>query len=248
MTAHLWLSLFALGSTLACSVSAAPTSDPFAPGITTVRFEIDAMDGATPIGASASAVAEPWELLRVNVEALFEGSPRAVELPQDEGEIGPLADPGAGDYDTDALLALAEDHRDTTPSDEVALVHVLFVDGYYEEDGERNDAVLGVSIGDTGVIAMFAPVIGDGPLARFVEQTTIVHEFGHAGGLVDNGLDMVDDHLDAEHGHHCANDGCVMFWLNEGAADLREYVQQYVLSGDVVLFDDACLADAAAAQ
>ena len=39
-----------------------------------------------------------------------------------------------------------------------------------------------------------------------------------------------------------------MYWLNEGPTDLREYVTQYVSSGDTVLFDAACLADANAAS
>ncbi len=223
-------------------------SDPFAAGIQTVHFEIDAMPGATPIGASSSPTGEPWALLEVNVNALLEGAPRNVELPTSEADIGPLADAGVEDFDADALVALADEHRDTPAQSDLARFHVLFVDGYYLEDGVRNEAVLGVSLGDTGIIAMFAPVIGTGALSRFVEQTTLVHEFGHAAGLVDNGVDMVDPHLDAEHGHHCDNRSCVMYWLNEGPTDLREYVTQYVTSGDTVLFDAACLADANAAS
>lgn len=232
---------------LACYSETPTPPAAFSDDVAALRFEIDAMVGAEPLGASGTASAAPWELLRVNVEALYERAPREIALPEDAEAIGVLADPGALDYDADALLELAAAHRDTPTSSSDLTFHVMFVDGYYLDEGIRQDAVLGVSLGDTGTIAMFAPVIGDGPLSRFVEQTTLVHELGHAIGLVDNGVDMVDDHLDAAHGHHCENPDCVMYWLNEGATDLRTYAQQYASSGDVVLFDDACLADAAAA-
>jgi hypothetical protein len=239
--------LLALVPVLACYAEAPDRPAAFSDDVATLRFEIDAMVGAEPLGASATVNSPPWELLRVNVEALYERAPRKIALPEDADGIGILADPGAGDYDADALLDLAAAHRDTPASSGDLVFHVLFVDGYYLDDGVRQDAVLGVSLGDSGTIAMFAPVIGDGPLSRFVEQTTLVHELGHAFGLVDNGVEMVDDHLDVAHGHHCENPDCVMYWLNEGAADLRTYAQQYASSGEVVLFDDACLADAAAA-
>ncbi len=38
-----------------------------------------------------------------------------------------------------------------------------------------------------------------------------------------------------------------MYWANEGAGDLAEFVQQVVVTGDEVLFDSACRADVAAA-
>lgn len=60
-------------------------------------------------------------------------------------------------------------------------------------------------------------------------------------------LPLAAPHLDAEHGHHCDDLDCVMYWLNEGATDLVTYAKKYAASGDVVLFDDACLADAGAA-
>jgi hypothetical protein len=75
----------------------------------------------------------------------------------------------------------------------------------------------------------------------------LIHEFGHAVGLVDNGIPMVEPHGDQQHRGHCNDDECVMFWLNEGASDLRKYVEDYVADGDAVLFDDACLADTRAA-
>ena len=52
---------------------------------------------------------------------------------------------------------------------------------------------------------------------------------------------------DRAHAAHCDNEACVMFWLNEGFSDLRQYVEDYVTTGDTVIFDDACLADTRAA-
>jgi hypothetical protein len=97
--------------------------------------------------------------------------------------------------------------------------------------------------------AMFKDVIkGTGSLAnpnteRYVEQSTLVHELSHSIGLVDNGVPMVAPHKDAAHGAHCNNSNCVMYWLNEGAADARTFAINRVLTGSSILFDDACLAD-----
>ncbi len=111
--------------------------------------------------------------------------------------------------------------------------------------------MLGVSIGGTGVIAMFKPVVetlGVLPLVRhFGEQTTLIHEFGHALGLVDNGLPLSSEHLDPEHRAHCEHSDCVMYWANEGVADLADFVSRYVASGDSVVFGPDCRADVQAA-
>ena len=49
---------------------------------------------------------------------------------------------------------------------------------------------------------------------------------------------------DAEHGAHCNNPDCVMYYLNEGASDLANFVITAVTSGSTIVFDEACLSDA----
>jgi hypothetical protein len=101
----------------------------------------------------------------------------------------------------------------------------------------------------TGVIAMFKDVIRSTNVpafpnvVRFVEQSVLVHEGAHAIGLVDNGVKLASQHKDAEHGAHCTNDRCVMYWLNEGATDAAQFARMYVISGESILFDAACLGD-----
>ena len=74
---------------------------------------------------------------------------------------------------------------------------------------------IGVSLTGTTVIAIFKDVIessgvrSDGIVPKFIEQSTIVHELGHALGLVNNGVSISSDHHDADNGAHCINDICV---------------------------------------
>ncbi len=77
--------------------------------------------------------------------------------------------------------------------------YLLFLNGLFDDDGsgKGNPNILGVSLGDTGVIAIFKPVIDgtrqtalDTETPKLVEQLTLIHEFGHAAGLVDNGMPM----------------------------------------------------------
>jgi len=210
--------------------------------LTTVHVEVDYQPGAEPYTGSRS-----WGLFQENVDALFEGTGVTVIAPSELSEMQELAAAEQEDFTSSDLLALSEASLDTAADDHTRVFHVLWIDGYYADDEGRQDGVLGVSIGRTGVIAMFKPVIESlgftDVVRRFGEQATLIHEFGHAAGLVNNGVDMVDDHQDEEHGAHCDNDACVMFWANEGAGDLAEFVGRYVTSGETVLFDASCRQD-----
>lgn len=193
--------------------------------------------------------AQPYEggtLFDANAERLFRdtGKTFTVQSPT------PIDEPTKTSLDVNELLEIAARHRDVKNSDDTAGFYVLFVNARFKDSAlQVRDDVLGVSIGNTGVIAMFKPVIESTKsiltpnLERFVEQTTLTHEFGHAVGLVNNGAPALANHHDTEHGAHCSNEQCVMYWQNEGASAAIEFARKYLTSGNAIVFDADCLDD-----
>ncbi|QQR91614.1 MAG: hypothetical protein IPJ88_07800 [Myxococcales bacterium] len=242
------------------------TSVLFGSQVTSMIIEVDYQQGAEPYTVNVGGEGSPWSLMALNFTKLFEARPRPITIPttiEDMQNIGQAEDP---DFTVDDVIKLAKTHRDHISSKEVPSFYILFLDGYFFENNERQHGVLGISIGGTGMVAMFKPVIQstapqlnnttvDDLVRHFGEQTTLVHELGHAIGLVNNGLALTTAHWDEENGRHCSNERCVMYYLNEGARDLLEFVQDLNLCLDgaetaqeeddcLVLFGGACLGDA----
>ena len=221
----------------------------FGMGVESVTLEIDYQAGAEPytsfglLGTSGS----PFRLTRANLEELFSMTSPTLDIPTELSEMEEVTDISGQDFDVDTLLAIASRWRDGYSTSTDRTFYIVFLDGYFADETGRRSSVLGVSIGNTGVIAMFKPVIDSTSSPEYVEQTTLVHEFGHAAGLVNNGVAMVNDHQDEEHGKHCDNDNCVMYWANEGAANIGAFVSRYVLNPETVIFDQNCIEDVHAA-
>lgn len=238
------------------SDSGAPSpANPFTPeaGVTRVVVEIDYQRGAEPYTGSGVALGDTWRLFQTNAAKLFEGTGITVDVPTTLDRMQRLDDVRGEQFSGETILAIARAHRDRQTAGGMLSYYVVWLDGVFEENGAAKDKVLGVSLGSTGVIAMFKPVIESAglplvpDLSRVVEQTTLVHEFGHALGLVANGLPLTSAHHDAPNGAHCTNDRCVMYHTVDGVEAAREYAQRNVTRADVVLFGDECLADVAAA-
>lgn len=228
------------------------TKSLFGPEIDTIQLEVDYATGAEPYTGDVGSFGDLWGLFESNAEALFAGRGKTFVVPRTLGEMQAIGDVGPGPYDGDAILAIARDHRDAASGGGVATFYVIWLDGYYEENGAERRDVLGVSLGDTGVIAMFKPVIEGtalGPLdaiEKYVEQATLIHEFGHAVGLVDTGVPLASAHHDDEHPAHCTNQDCIMYFQVEGASGVVAFVQQWLTTGDTTLFGAECLGDTAA--
>ncbi len=220
----------------------------FDPSVTRVVFEIDYEQGQEPYTGPILGFGDTFDVMTANIDRLFAGK-KTLVIPRttaDMENIGNIADE---ELTTSDLLAIADAHRTQHDATGLATYYIVFVSGRFADASGVQDGVLGVSIGDTGVIAMFKDVIRSTDLpafpnvVRYVEQSTMVHEGSHAIGLVDNGVAMVAPHRDTAHGAHCSNDKCVMYWLNEGATDAAQFAHMYVVSGNAILFDAACLAD-----
>lgn len=244
-----WLFLLGLVGNTGCG-GEVPREDPphttlFDPGVTEIVVEVDYETGAAPILEPRRPGGRPWQVALSSFEALFDGSGITISLPETPTDAEDLGAIDGDDYTADDLVALNASRRDTNDTTTRRVVYVLLLDGYYS-DGERRDNIMGVAISGENLIAIFKPVLpAEGNLARFAEQATLVHEFGHLAGLVNNGLPLTSDHHDAANGAHCTNSDCVMHHLNEGRSEMMDFVDRLAMGPEqVVLFDAACLSDA----
>jgi hypothetical protein len=240
--------LAAAAAAAACGGDGGGGEDVFDAAVTKVAVEIDFETAQAPFTGPVAGFGDTFDLTVENVDRLFSGK-KALTIPRvlpEMEDIGTLADE---ELTTDDLLALADTYRGRHDESDTKTYYLLFVSGHFADAGGVQPNVLGLSIGHTGVIAMFKDVIRSTAspvlptLVRFVEQTTLVHELGHAIGLVDNGVPTVAAHVDTPHGAHCTNDRCVLYYLNEGASDAAMFARQVITTGNKILFDDQCLAD-----
>jgi hypothetical protein len=220
----------------------------FDPAVTDVTIEIDYEAGAEPYTGPMVGFGDTFDLSVANLDRLFAGT-KTLTLPRATSTMENIGAVPDQELTVEDLIALAQAHRSQTDTATKKTYYVLFVGGHFADGNGPNPNVLGISLGGTGVVAMFKDVIrstssvGLPNVVRYVEQSTLIHEIAHAVGLVDTGVTMTQPHRDATHGAHCTNDRCVMYWLNEGASDAAAYVQQHVVSNNSILFDAACLAD-----
>lgn len=215
-----------------------------------IVLEVGHAPGAEPDFGAGVGMSTPWQLVTNNLNRLFQGTGKTLVIPTSAAQTESVGAVSGMDFTTSQILSIVAPHRQADTGD-TAVVYAVWLPGYFNDGSMRRMDVLGVSIGTTGVIAMFKPVInGTGMLPgvrRFVEQTTLVHEFGHVAGLVNNGVTMTTAHHDSAHGAHCTNTDCVMYWQNEGANDLLSFINRRVTTDNVTLFGAECLADAAQA-
>jgi predicted Zn-dependent protease len=189
-----------------------------------------------------------WTIAQSNLNTLLR--PRGIQtiVPFNLGEMTYLGDLPETNFDITRLRSLAADVTNYDNESTQKGITVLFLNGYYERNGAVQDQVLGLNISGTDIVAIFKPVIeASSPsftLRKLVEQSTVVHEIGHALGLVNNGVPITTQHQDFENGAHCSNEDCVMYFQN-GGANVVEFVQPYISGGEIDLFGEDCKNDIA---
>lgn len=218
----------------------------------TIQVEVAYEEGAEPFMSRFNANDDLWALTRNNLEALFSGRPEPIEVntPLSLNEMTSIPNQNKDSYTLQDIVDYSKNLRVGTNTQTDGNIFILFLDGFYQEDDTNRTNVLGVNIVGTTITAIFKPVVtsSGGTLLspnqhRLVEQTTIIHELGHALGLVNNGVQLTSQHHDADHGAHCTNTDCVMYFQNEGSGAMANFVQSYLGTGTTILFGPECIAD-----
>jgi len=216
--------------------------------VTSLAVEVAYEPNAEPYTGTIHDEVPTWWILQNNIEALLQDRGISLHVPWDLEGMDPISGQDEEAWTSSEIVELARGIWDTPLTESAVSIRILFLNGNYEDEGTVNPQILGVSFVGTSLIAIFKDVIVNSSsstaIAWFVEQATLVHETGHVLGLVDNGLPMVSDHADYDHVRHCTNQDCVMYWKNEGASDMRDFVRQVMETDSLVLFGDECLEDA----
>lgn len=213
-------------------------------------LEIDSVAGQEPRAAMATRIPERFaELL---------DKPAGISFVLDDTL------PARGDdfvWTADDLDQLTRDSFDGDPDPNTIAIHISYVDGHSDSDGDSG-VILGVAWGWLQVV-MFKQTLdsscgGSGLIGGLsqraceeAEFAILSHEIGHILGLVDNGLPMVDDHRDpeAEHGAHDFDQNCVMYWAYEGQGLFDQIGARLLAGNDESLpFCQHCLDDLNAAK
>lgn len=207
--------------------------------------------GADPYIGSNFRNKPYWSVFETNIKAIYEARGMNVEVvvPSELSDMTLIPVQNKDSWTASEINDLAKKYKKIATTSSDAVIQAVFVQGYFNNGESTNTSVIGINITGTTVIAIFKDVIKamhqdkDGPTAKFTEQSTLVHEFGHAIGLVNNGVKQVDPHHDSEHGAHCDNPNCVMYWQNEGAIEMYEYIARYMQSGSEIMYDASCMED-----
>lgn len=165
--------------------------------------------------------------------------------PTSLSEMTLMATQSKSSWTAEDVLSLHNQYKSAESTETQSVFYIYFLKGY----ASAGSSVIGFSIKGTPIIALFKDVIastGNQSTQKFVEQSTLVHEMGHALGFVGNGVPLASDHQDTNNGAHTTNNECVMFWLNEGSSDLANFVTRFISSSSVIMWGSQVLADAQA--
>jgi len=153
---------------------------------------------------------------------------------------------GRVNIDLDAIRNLERTQRKSVTSGKTLTAWIMFLDTEYSESTSTSK-VLGITYGASSIAifekSVYAYVQPDMPARATLETVVIEHEFGHVMGLVDNGTPMVTSHKDPDHGSHCSNTACLMYWKTEENVNLADLLG----TASYPTFDANCLADLKAA-
>lgn len=222
-----------------------PIAHMYSHSTTKVVLEIDYQQNAPPATGMLLGM-DIWNLFYTNATQLF-SKQKTFTVPSTLSQMESLSGITGTSFTAQQILDIANKHRNLSDTADTSTFYFLYLNGYFNDGMTVRQDVLGVSIGKTSVIAMFRPVIdsssGNATTRKYVEQSTLIHEFGHAVGLVNNGISMASPHQDTANGAHDLNQHCVMYYANEGALAASQFVNQYITTGNEFLFDSNCQAD-----
>ena len=205
-------------------------------------YEIGAEPYTGNIGLSGN---DTWDITSESYQSLFSShASRSVTTPSTLSDMTAIPDRAQSTWSTAELLNLGNSVAPALNSGNTITISVIYLNGLLN----NNSNVLGVHITGTHFVFVFKDVVtsvgGDAASQRYVEQATVVHEVGHAVGLVNNGLPATSAHEDAAHRGHTTNTNGVMYFAVASSENILTTLAGVITGGQLNLFESESLSDA----
>ncbi|WP_027076976.1 zinc metalloprotease [Maribacter antarcticus] len=164
--------------------------------------------------------------------------PQGIEIIQRQ-----IVSPEQEVYSIKDIKDIEDANRQKFNNQKTIAVSGIFIDGEYDQN-TANGSVLGVAYRNTSFVIFEETIrnFSSQPLApslATLESVVLSHEAGHLLGLVNAGSAMQTDHQDTEHGRHCTQEDCLMFWT----AETGEGLLNMLTGGSVPSLDILCVND-----
>jgi len=180
-----------------------------------IVLEWDHMDNFSP----DRSVNGPVMVLHDRIGTYLDKDPHIVE---DQGYTHPS---NQDEYNITEIKEIEGDFRTSYKVNDVIPVHIMYLNGRYDDGNGGGHDVLGLATGPDSIV-IFRERIQElfQNLSRVeqlyfvesdIETAVLVHEFGHLLGLVNINYESQRPHEDPEHPHHTINDRSVMYWSVE---------------------------------
>lgn len=216
----------------------------FSDSVTQFNVAVYYEPGAEPYVGNLALTNDTWDVTSESYKALFSSHPaRTVSVPATLGAMTAFEDQNKTSWSTADLITLGQRLAPTYSSGTTITMPVIFLNGRFN----GSDSILGVQLSGLPHAFIFKDVItgiGGGAVAqRYIEQATVVHEIGHAVGLVNNGIPLRTAHEDGGHVHHTTNQNCVMYWAVESSSDILGLLTNFIAGNSLNLFGAQSLQD-----
>ena len=220
---------------------------------------IDTSENTKPTGTSANDLLSETQYEKLVLEIVYVEGFKPTEntiaafrnflinrLKKSQGvdiEMREIPSPEKSRYTIQDIISQEINNRTKYTNGNEIAVFAMFLDGDYA-DNTQNSSVLGIAYRNTSFV-IFEKTVKDftqgvlAPSLEVLETTVVNHEFGHLLGLVNAGSPLQSDHQDTEHGKHCTEQDCLMYYT----AETGEGIINMLSGGSVPSLDAQCIAD-----
>lgn len=201
--------------------------------------------GATPyVGNITGTSTNIWELTKSSFTALFNNHVgRFIFVPNIIGQMIQIPDQNKTSWSQSELFKLGDQYAPDLMHQGDARLSIIFLNGSYNGNGD----ILGTHIRGTQFAFVFkdnvAAAGGDAKAQAYIEQAAVVHNLGHASGLVNNGVPMVGNYEDPQNPHHNKNPQCVMNAMIDSRMQALGALATAISSNRLILFGSEPLVD-----